>query len=381
MAMMSLVPRPCRWLSALPVLPGGWPHPLVAMSAEALQARIEEARARLRTAVSTLKSVDGAVPDSASLGPAKPAAAVPPPIPPPGMLNRDSRGRPAAAELPVGSGRPEAGAALPPPFGTPEDEADADGESDDYDDDGEAEGDGEDCEAGDGEVGDGANDGGDDDGGDDGGESDSDDGDDEELGEPKADELSGVIAKEDEGATVSGGRASGLPPPRELYNFSAAVNDDPLADPPPPRMRTGYAMLHPPPILLVDEPPTPEPLVPNKKLEELVASLMAADAERLQNPLLSLNRVAYDAFDPIDMKTNLFVRDDCLNEVRCIHAHAYTCIRTHAHVCVDACVCMRTTASTRCDGCTERLLTFDPLSALHYTRPSPPRPSPPLSPL
>lgn len=108
---------------------------------------------------------------------------------------------------------------------------------------------------------------------------------------------------------------SGLPPPRELFNFAAVTpgGDDPYADPPPPRMRTGYAMLHPPPVHLADEPPLPEPLRPNPKLDELVASLMAMDADRLQNPSLSMNRVAYDAFDPIDLETNLFVRDDCLN--------------------------------------------------------------------
>ena len=74
-------------------------------------------------------------------------------------------------------------------------------------------------------------------------------------------------------------------------------------------------MLHPPPIHLDDEPAEPEPLRPNPKLEELVASLMAMDAERLQSPSLSLSRVAYDAFDPLDFATNVFVRDDCLNQV------------------------------------------------------------------
>jgi hypothetical protein len=123
-------------------------------------------------------------------------------------------------------------------------------------------------------------------------------------------------------SSALGGRSSssstcGLPPPRELFNFAAAVpgSDNPSAEPLPPRMRTGYAMLHPPPVHIADEPPLPEPLRPNPKLEELVASLMALDAERLQNPLLSMNRVAYDAFDPIDLATNLFVREDCLNTV------------------------------------------------------------------
>ena len=71
------------------------------------------------------------------------------------------------------------------------------------------------------------------------------------------------------------------------------------------------AVLHPPPVHVQDEPPLPEPLRPNPKLEELVASLMAADAERLQNPSLALSRVAYDAFDAIDLASNMFVREDC----------------------------------------------------------------------
>ena len=119
-------------------------------------------------------------------------------------------------------------------------------------------------------------------------------------------------------------RAAGLlPPPRELFNFGAHYGqaggtagestDSPSAGAPPPRMRTGYPVLHPPPVHIADEPPLPEPLRPNPKLEELVASLMAADAERLANPSLALSRVAYDAFDPIDLASNVFVRDDCLN--------------------------------------------------------------------
>ena len=134
------------------------------------------------------------------------------------------------------------------------------------------------------------------------------------------DDLDVVLAKDPEpekevdgAAPLSNTRSSGmLPPPRELFNFAAERAAE-SSEPPPPRMRTGYAMLHPPPIHLSDEPPAPEPLMRNKKLDELVSSLMAADAERLQNPMLSLNRVAYDAFDPIDMKTNLFVREDCLH--------------------------------------------------------------------
>ena len=103
-------------------------------------------------------------------------------------------------------------------------------------------------------------------------------------------------AKPEEGASQRGGGtpSHSLPPPRELYNFSmgAAASDDPLAEPPPPRMRTGYPMLHPPPVHLADHPAQPELLKPNPKLDQLVASLLSADAERLQNPALSLNRVA-----------------------------------------------------------------------------------------
>jgi hypothetical protein len=117
------------------------------------------------------------------------------------------------------------------------------------------------------------------------------------------------------------GRAMGLPPPRELFNFDALYGggggkgDESNALPPPPRMRTGYPMLHPPPVHLQDEPALPEPLRPNPRLEELVASLMAADAERIQNPSLSLSRVSYDAFDPLELSSNFFVRDDCLHSI------------------------------------------------------------------
>ena len=111
--------------------------------------------------------------------------------------------------------------------------------------------------------------------------------------------------------------AAGLPPPRELFNpyANAPTESDPHADPPPPRMRTGYPMLHPPPVHIQDEPPLPEPLRPNEHLMELVEACMQQDAERLSNPALSLSRVAYDAFDPIDLNNNLFVREDCLNTV------------------------------------------------------------------
>ncbi len=165
-------------------------------------------------------------------------------------------------------------------------------------------------------------------------ESDSDDSDEADadaaiIGAGKGDELLDVMdpkppdQPEKETVTAAPARLpSTLPPPRELYNFAAArqmtiggADGSSTTEPAPPRMRTGYAMLYPPPVHLVDEPQAPEPLVRNKKLDELVASLMAADAERLQNPMLSLNRVAYDAFDPIDLKSNLFVRDDCLNQV------------------------------------------------------------------
>ena len=134
----------------------------------------------------------------------------------------------------------------------------------------------------------------------------------------RSDELHNVVdpkPPDQPGKAVTPGKTLGpLPPPRELFNFGSA-NGSSDAMPLPPRMRTGYAMLYPPPVHRADEPPEPEPLVRNKKLDELVASLMAADAERLQNPALSRNRVAYDVFDPIDLKTNMFVRDDCLNQV------------------------------------------------------------------
>ena len=134
----------------------------------------------------------------------------------------------------------------------------------------------------------------------------------------RSDELHNVVdpkPPDQPGKAVTPGKTLGpLPPPRELFNFGSA-NGSSDAMPLPPRMRTGYAMLYPPPVHRADEPPEPEPLMRNKKLDELVASLMAADAERLQNPALSRNRVAYDVFDPIDLKTNMFVRDDCLNQV------------------------------------------------------------------
>ena len=90
-----------------------------------------------------------------------------------------------------------------------------------------------------------------------------------------------------------------LPPPRELFNFREDLEAR-LAR--PPNMRVGHQMLYPPPRHIASEPAEPQPLVPNPKMEALVASLLQADAERLQNPSLSLNRVVFDVFQPVQLR-------------------------------------------------------------------------------
>ena len=67
-----------------------------------------------------------------------------------------------------------------------------------------------------------------------------------------------------------------LPPPRELFDFH--LEDDPLAAPP----RSAREMLIPPPIHIVDQPPTPEPLRPDPNLAALISRLAAADAMRIR---------------------------------------------------------------------------------------------------
>ena len=101
-----------------------------------------------------------------------------------------------------------------------------------------------------------------------------------------------------------------LPPPRELFEVDTP---DPLLQ--PPKTGNGNPMLYPPPRHVTAEPAEPQPLQPNASLHMLAAQLMAADAERLQNPALSLNRVVYDSNEPLDMATNPFVTAESLHSV------------------------------------------------------------------
>ena len=131
-----------------------------------------------------------------------------------------------------------------------------------------------------------------------------------------------------------------LPPPRELFEVDTP---DPLLQ--PPKTGNGNPMLYPPPRHVTAEPAEPQPLQPNASLHMLAAQLMAADAERLQNPALSLNRVVYDSNEPLDMATNPFVTAESLHSV-----HPPLSKRKEAaaapkisgpRICKDAAICCR----------------------------------------
>ena len=100
-----------------------------------------------------------------------------------------------------------------------------------------------------------------------------DDDDDDALG--KTGEDPDVAAKMEATGGIGGGvsrtaSGSGLPPPRELFNFGgpgdAGDADDAWAGAPPPRMRTGYPMLHPPPGASYRYPPVPLPPPSTRRL-------------------------------------------------------------------------------------------------------------------
>ena len=118
----------------------------------------------------------------------------------------------------------------------------------------------------------------------------------------------GALARAEESVAAAPAAAK-LPPPRELFEFNTEEADARLA---PPKLGKEHAILYPPPRHIDVEPAEPEPLRVNADIHALVAQCMAADAERLQNPALSQNRVVYDCHEPLDVATNPFVQADCL---------------------------------------------------------------------
>ena len=88
------------------------------------------------------------------------------------------------------------------------------------------------------------------------------------------------------------------PAPHPIPNPSPNPSPNPN---PNPNLGKDHAILYPPPRHIDVEPAEPEPLRVNADIHALVAQCMAADAERLQNPALSQNRVVYDCHEPLDL--------------------------------------------------------------------------------